>query len=82
MENVEIIKNIARIKDMGYGLLFAHSRKSFISNFSNVSAEDRDIETIAISDFAAVKKMDYLRVHNIQDHMRFFVAKQKISGKK
>jgi 2-amino-4-hydroxy-6-hydroxymethyldihydropteridine diphosphokinase/dihydropteroate synthase len=77
-ENLEMIKNISRIKDLGYEILFAHSRKSFISNFSNVAAANRDIETIAISDFAAMKKMNYLRVHNVRDHMRFFVAKRQI----
>ena len=79
-ENIEIIKNISRIKDMGYELLFAHSMKSFISDFSNASTENRGVETIAISDFAAMKKMDYLRVHNVLDHMRFFVAKQRLNG--
>jgi 2-amino-4-hydroxy-6-hydroxymethyldihydropteridine diphosphokinase/dihydropteroate synthase len=73
-ENIEIIKNISRIKSMGYNVLFAHSRKSFISGFSNTVAADRDIETIAVSNFAVQKKMDYLRVHNIRDHMKFFVA--------
>jgi 2-amino-4-hydroxy-6-hydroxymethyldihydropteridine diphosphokinase/dihydropteroate synthase len=79
-ENIEIIKNISQIKDMGHEILFAHSRKTFISSFSNTLTENRDIETIAISDFAAMKKIDYLRVHNVRDHMRFFVAKQQICG--
>ncbi|MDR1334101.1 MAG: dihydropteroate synthase [Holosporaceae bacterium] len=74
-ENIEIIKNISRIKEMGFEVLFAHSRKSFISAFSTATAAARDIETIAISDFAATQKMDYLRIHNVKDHMKFFVAK-------
>ncbi|MDR0580583.1 MAG: dihydropteroate synthase, partial [Holosporaceae bacterium] len=73
-ENIEIIRNISRIKSMGYEILFAHSRKSFISSFSNAIIADRDVETIAVSNFAAQKKMDYLRVHNVRDHMKFFVA--------
>jgi 2-amino-4-hydroxy-6-hydroxymethyldihydropteridine diphosphokinase/dihydropteroate synthase len=74
-ENIEIIRNISAIKDMGYEVLFAHSRKSFIAGFSSETAENRDIETLAISDFAAAKKMDYLRIHNVRDHMRFFTSK-------
>ncbi|MDR0753304.1 MAG: dihydropteroate synthase [Holosporaceae bacterium] len=73
-ENIEIIRNISRIKNMGYNVLFAHSRKSFISSFSNAVAAERDMETIAVSNFAVQEKMDYLRVHNVRDHMRFFVA--------
>jgi 2-amino-4-hydroxy-6-hydroxymethyldihydropteridine diphosphokinase/dihydropteroate synthase len=74
-ENAEIIKNISRIKEMGYEVLFAHSRKSFISSFSKAEAADRDAETLAISNFAAEQKSDYLRIHNVRDHMKFFVAK-------
>ncbi|MDR2782150.1 MAG: dihydropteroate synthase [Holosporaceae bacterium] len=74
-ENIEIIRNISRIRDIGCEVMFAHSRKSFMSSFSNTVAADRDVETIAISDYAAAQKMDYLRVHNIQNHMRFFVAR-------
>jgi 2-amino-4-hydroxy-6-hydroxymethyldihydropteridine diphosphokinase/dihydropteroate synthase len=80
LENIEAIKNVSRIKDMGYKMLFGHSRKSFISHFSNAPAAERDIETIAVSNFAAEQKMDYLRVHNVEDHMRFFVAKLFFEG--
>jgi 2-amino-4-hydroxy-6-hydroxymethyldihydropteridine diphosphokinase/dihydropteroate synthase len=46
-----------------------------MSAFSTATAASRDVETIAFSDFAAAQKMDYLRIHNVKDHMRFFVAK-------
>jgi 2-amino-4-hydroxy-6-hydroxymethyldihydropteridine diphosphokinase/dihydropteroate synthase len=78
-ENIEMIKNISRIKEMGYEILLGHSRKSCFSAFSNADAPDRDIETIAISDFAKAKNVDYLRIHNVKDHMRFFVAKHCIT---
>ncbi|MDR0968775.1 MAG: dihydropteroate synthase [Holosporaceae bacterium] len=79
-DNINMIKNISRIKDIGYQVLFGCSRKSFISSFSNVQTADRDIETLAISDFAAAQKIDYIRVHNVRDHMRFFVAKCYATG--
>ncbi|MDR0555742.1 MAG: dihydropteroate synthase [Holosporaceae bacterium] len=76
LENIEIIRNISRIKEMGCGVLLAHSRKSFISSFSNAATENRDLETLAISALAAERGVDYLRIHNLEWHMRFFVAQK------
>lgn len=77
-QNIETIKNIKMLKDMNCEIMLGHSRKSFISFFSNELAKDRDIETIAISSFAKDAEINYLRVHNIKDHMRFFLAKHCI----
>jgi 2-amino-4-hydroxy-6-hydroxymethyldihydropteridine diphosphokinase/dihydropteroate synthase len=74
-ENIKMIRNINKLKEFGCEIYFGHSRKSFITLFSDVEAKCRDIETIAVSDLAANAEVDYLRVHNIKDHMRFFVAK-------
>lgn len=76
-ENIEFIKTIKDIKNFGCKIMLGHSRKSFLSAFSNAQPADRDIETLAISDFAAKNGVDYLRVHNVEMHKRFFVA-QKI----
>lgn len=75
-ENLEIIRNIKKIKSLGCEILLGHSRKSFMSLFSNENASDRDLESIAISDFAWENGVDYLRIHNLKDHMRFFVSKK------
>jgi len=50
-----------------------------LGGFSTETVQNRDIETIAISALLA-HKVDYLRVHNVVDHMRFFVAQQAIQG--
>jgi 2-amino-4-hydroxy-6-hydroxymethyldihydropteridine diphosphokinase/dihydropteroate synthase len=80
--NIEMIKNISILKEFGCEILLGHSRKSFISAFSTAVPEDRDAETIAVSDFAADMHVDYLRIHNVKDHMRFFVAKHCLQMKK
>ena len=77
-ENISLIKNIAMLKDFGYEVLVGHSRKSFMQSFSNEEAKNRDIETIAISEFLLKSTVDYIRVHNVKDHMRFFVARHCI----
>ena len=49
-------------------------KKKYIQAFSEeANAHDRDIETIAIS-LAIAGKVDFLRVHNVRDHMRALVA--------
>ena len=74
-ENIFALKNTDRLKKFGCEIMIGHSRKSFMTKFSSASPEDRDIETMAVSNFLADKKTDYLRVHNIRDHMKMFTAK-------
>ncbi|MDR0351499.1 MAG: dihydropteroate synthase [Puniceicoccales bacterium] len=78
LQNIEITKNLARIKEFGCDILYGHSRKSFMTLFSNAPANDRDIETIAVSNFVD-GIVDYLRIHNLKDHMKFFVAKHYLT---
>ena len=54
--------------------MVGHSRKSYISSFFvENNAMNRDIETLAISQVLA-NNIDFLRVHNIEAHMRALVA--------
>lgn len=70
-ESISAIRHIDSLRKFGCEIVLAHSRKSFISNFSNEPTENRDLETIAIS---MTKHADYIRVHNVKDHMRAMVA--------
>lgn len=72
-ENIKILKRLREIKDLGCEVMLAHSRKSFISLFSDAEVADRDLETIIIS-LKCADCVDYLRVHNLRDHMRAFVT--------
>lgn len=75
-QNLFLLNNIQKLKIFGRKILVGHSRKSFISSFSKVTALERDLETIAITEQLYNCGVDYLRVHNIKDHQRFFVVKQ------
>ncbi|MDR0677528.1 MAG: dihydropteroate synthase [Holosporaceae bacterium] len=77
-ENMVVIRKLKELRQLGYKILLGASRKSFLSAYSN--AEDKDLESIAVANAAIDFKVDYLRVHNVKDHMRFFVVKQCISG--
>ena len=78
-ENIAILKNIDKLKDFGCEIMVGHSRKSFMEKFSSEKAENRDIETLAVSYFLDDHSIDYLRVHNIRDHMRMFSAKKVLT---
>ena len=74
-ENLTILKNVEKIKSLGCEILIGHSRKSFFSLISNQGATNRDIETLAVSDIMQNFGVDYLRIHNLEQHMKFFTAK-------
>ncbi|WP_353286593.1 dihydropteroate synthase [Wolbachia endosymbiont (group A) of Anthophora plumipes] len=72
-QNIWLLRNIEALRSFGCKVLVGHSRKSFISSFSTEPVFNLDLETIALSS-ALHNKVDFLRVHNVRDHMRFFVA--------
>ena len=72
-QDIWLIRSMEVLKNLGCKIMAGHSRKSFMTVFTNEPASNRDLETIAAS--AVLKnKADYLRVHNVADHMRFLVA--------
>lgn len=73
-QNITLIKEIAQLKPFGCPLLVGHSRKSFMDLFNHLPAEQRDIETLALSHYLAQQGVEYLRIHNLLDHQRFFVT--------
>lgn len=76
-QNIEILRNFEKLKTLDSPLLIGHSRKSYMETFSKEEAKNRDLETIGISS-SLEHRADFLRVHNIADHMRFFVARQAL----
>lgn len=72
-QNIEILREIRQLRILGVKIMVGHSRKSYISAFSQIDAANRDIETIAISAMLG-EKVDFLRVHNVADHMRFLAT--------
>lgn len=76
-QNFTIIRRVRELQKLGVKILIGHSRKSYISAFSRLLPADRDVETIAISNLIA-KDVDYLRVHDVSNHMKALVAQQSI----
>ena len=73
-QNIALLQDIAQLKKFGCAIFIGHSRKLLISLFTQKPAAERDLETIAISNYLTNLNIDYLRVHNVADHQRFLVA--------
>lgn len=69
-QSLLLLKNIRMFKELGVRLLAGHSRKSFLSQFTQEPAANRDVETLAVSHYLAEQEVDYLRVHHINHHAR------------
>lgn len=79
-QSIALIKNISLFKSLGIRLLVGHSRKSFLSLVTHKPTTERDIETIAISNFLADQHIDFLRIHNVDYHARLFKTKACITN--
>ncbi|MDR1012402.1 MAG: dihydropteroate synthase [Coxiellaceae bacterium] len=69
-QSLFLIKGIARFHDLGIPILVGHSRKSFLNRFTEKKFATRDLESAVFSGFLAKQKVEYLRVHNVDVHMR------------
>lgn len=67
-DNLEIIHNLRRLKDIGFPLLLGASRKSFMSRLLNKPADDLLAATIATNTLGILAGVDLLRVHDVREH--------------
>lgn len=75
IKNIQTIKDIKNLEKFNCKILVGHSRKSFMQSFSHYSADQRDIQTLAISKKLYDSKcVTFLRVHDVAMHQKFFVA--------
>ena len=66
IDNINIIKNIARFKSTGFRVLLGHSRKSFLQYNQNAPL-DRLSASIGVSAYATLHDIDILRVHDVEE---------------
>jgi dihydropteroate synthase len=65
--NLELLRRLGELRDIGRPLVVGTSRKSFIGKVDGSSAEDRIGGTIASSMLAAVEGAEVLRVHDVAE---------------
>jgi 2-amino-4-hydroxy-6-hydroxymethyldihydropteridine diphosphokinase/dihydropteroate synthase len=81
-QSLQLIKQVGQLHSLGVPLLVGHSRKSFMGIFTQVSASERDIETLGISGALYREKIDYLRVHQVDWHRRYLASQYAAEGPK
>lgn len=67
-DNVEIVHNLHKIKDLGFPVLIGLSRKSFLGKIINKTYPELLPISLAVNTLALLAKIDILRVHDVSEH--------------
>ena len=74
LQAYEIMSQCASLRESGMRLLIGHSRKSFMTGFTDRPAGLRDLETLGISMALCQQGVDIIRVHQPFIHQRAYRA--------
>ncbi|WP_042279859.1 dihydropteroate synthase [Candidatus Protochlamydia sp. R18] len=67
-DNVKIVQNLHKIKELGFPLLIGLSRKSFLGKIIHKTYPELLPSTLAANTLAILAKVDILRVHDVAAH--------------
>ena len=78
-QNILVLKNLKRFKNLGYPLLIGASRKRFIGDVLNISnPKERDIGSLAVSCLCSQLNIEIVRVHNVEFNYQIIKMADKI----
>ena len=77
-ENLIVMNNLDRIKELGYPVLLGTSRKSMIGLTLNLPVNERVEGTIATTVIGIMKGCEFIRVHDVLENKRAAVMTDKI----
>lgn len=69
-QNLEVLKRLNELNELGYPILLGTSRKSVIGNVLNVEPKERVEGTIATTVLGIRDGVDIVRVHDIKENIR------------
>jgi len=69
-DNLLIIKNLSKFKELGYPILLGASRKSMIGTILDLPVEERLEGTLAITAIGVVNGADIIRVHDVRENYK------------
>jgi len=67
-DNLKIIHNLSRFKELGFALLLGISRKSFMGKILNKTSSSLLPATLGLNSVAIMNAVDIIRVHDIKEH--------------
>lgn len=77
-DNISILKNIDKFKELGYPVLIGASRKSMISMITEANVDERLPGSLAIACVSALRGVDMLRVHDVAETIQALKVVEKI----
>jgi dihydropteroate synthase len=78
--NLELLRRLGELRELGRPLVIGTSRKSFIGRIDGSEVEDRLGGTIASSVFAAGEGADVLRVHDVAETVQAIRVAEAVLG--
>lgn len=67
-DNLEIIDNLHKLKDIGFPLLLGVSRKSFLRKMLNTATPEMLAATLTVNMLGILQGVDIIRVHDVPEH--------------
>jgi len=81
-QNLEILKNLDKFKNLNLPILIGASRKRFLGEILNeINPKERDIGTLAISCLCSHFNIDIVRVHNVKMNYQILKVADRIYRK-
>jgi len=71
-QSLYLLQHVAQFSQLGMRVMVGHSRKTFLSLFTDLPFPKRDVETTAISLYLAKQPVHYLRLHDVEMCTRAF----------
>ncbi len=69
-QNLEIIREVGRMQELGFPVLLAASRKSVIGLTLDLPADEREEGTLAVTVYGALNGCSFVRVHDVKANRR------------
>lgn len=76
----ELIRKANSLVNLGFPVLYGHSRKSFLNIVTAAEFSKRDLETAIISSYLSDQGIDFLRVHDVDSSLRMLKIRAQIRG--
>lgn len=69
-QNLEVLRRLGELRDLGYPILLGTSRKSVIGNVLHLEPKDRVEGTVATTVLGVRDGVDIVRVHDVTENLR------------
>ena len=77
-QNIEVLKRLSELQDLGYPVLLGTSRKSVLGKIVNVEPKERLVPTIATTVLGIRDGVDIVRVHDVRENLHAAVVADKM----